>query len=77
MDGTRTMLELFKDCQVSDVATLEEFLNKYYKHDRFHGRGEEYADAITKSRQRDLDEDGIAIISRHDSVNGQVVAFLK
>lgn len=72
-----TTLEIFKENIVSDVTSLNEFLDKYYKHDRFRGRGKEYENAIIESCKKELQEDGIVIISKHESITGTVVAFQK
>ena len=71
-----TLKELFLKDAVSDCDSVEMFLDKYYKHERFHGRGEEYASLLINGRKQDLKEDGICIISHFDSVTGRTVSFL-
>jgi len=61
--------------QVTDVATVEQFLDRYYKPDRFRGRGAGYAAALIASHTATLDRDGVDIISHHDSRSGEVVSF--
>lgn len=63
--------------QVFDCKTQEEFLIKYYKHERYKGRGEDYADCLLKSHQEDLRRDGVDWISRHDSITGRIVSFTR
>ena len=65
---------LFADNAVP-AKSIEDFLNRYYKPERFRGRGEEYAACLIASHQRDFDREGYDIISHHDSVTGQVVAY--
>lgn len=67
--------QIFKDCKVDDVKTVSEFLDKYYKHDRYKGRGEEYAAVILNSHEEDFKRFGMDWISRHESRTGEVVAF--
>jgi hypothetical protein len=61
--------------RVTDVKTLEEFMNRYYKRDRYRDRGAEYMEVVRQSRQKDLDTKGFTVISRHDNVTGEPVAF--
>lgn len=55
--------------------SVADFLERYYKRARYHGRGEEYAAALLESHQRDFDEYGYDLISQHDSVTGEVVTY--
>lgn len=66
---------LFQDRAVTDVRTVEEFLARYYKPDRYTGRGEEYAAILLASHQEHCNRQGYDFISHHDSVTGRVVAF--
>jgi len=66
--------ENFKKYKVP-AKSLEDFLNRYYKHERFRGRGDEYARKLIKSHQSDFEQDGYDIISHHDSVTGRIVAY--
>ena len=61
----------------TDVCNIEEFLNKYYRRDRYTGRGLDYASAVLQSHQESLNHFGHTLISRHDSVLGQAVWFYK
>jgi len=65
---------LFRDCAVK-ASSLDDFLNRYYKPERYRGRGEAYAATLRASHQADLERDGCDVISRHDSVTGQTVAY--
>lgn len=58
------------------AASVEDFLARYYKPDRYHGRGEEYAVILLASHQHDFEQDGYDVISNFDSVTGQFVAFM-
>lgn len=71
-----TLYNLFRSKQVK-ADSLEAFLNRYYKRDRLGKRGKEYVEAVTRSHQKDLNNYGYTIISRHESATGEVVAFYK
>ncbi len=55
--------------------SVKDFLEKYYRPERYHGRGEDYATAILVNHERNFRERGYDIISRHESITGQVVAY--
>ena len=57
------------------AKSVADFLDRYYKPDRYRGRGAEYAATLLKSYQEDVEQDGWTIISHHDSATGQVVAY--
>jgi len=59
-----------------EAGSLEDFMMRYYKRDRYTGRGEEYAQTLLASYQEDMDKFGIAWISHHDSVTGEVVSYI-
>jgi hypothetical protein len=67
--------EAWRPYQVQ-AASVDDFLARYYKPERYGGRGEEYATILRESHQADFERDGFDIISRHDSVTGQMVAYL-
>lgn len=56
----------------TDIA---DFLDTYYRHDRYKGRGEEYAAAVLSSAQKSVEQHGHTLISRHDSTLGQAVWY--
>jgi len=58
-----------------DALSVADFLARYYRLDRYHGRGEEYAAAVLASHEKHFEERGFDIISRHESVTGRVVAY--
>jgi hypothetical protein len=63
----------FKKYQVTDVNTVKEFVDRYYKPDRT-----KYCyQALIDSRIVDINEKGYTIISHHDSITGEVVSFYK
>ena len=60
---------------VTDVSSIEEFVDRYYKKDRLNaekGRRER----LIESRKRDVARCGDCLISRHDSVTGEAVWFV-
>ena len=56
-------------------TSIGEFLSRYYRRDRYQGRGEEYAAAVLSSAQEYFEQRGHTLISRHDSVLGQAVWY--
>lgn len=58
-----------------EAESVRDFLKRYYKLGRYHGRGEECAAGLLASHEADFEQYGHDIISRHDSVTGQVVAY--
>lgn len=67
--------DIWKKHNVTNVKDVSEFLDTYYKPDRYKGRGAEYATYLLASKEKDFLDDGVTIISHHDSVTGLVVAF--
>ena len=59
-----------------DTVNAESFLDKCYKPDRFRGRGEEYAKTLIRSYEDELERNGFAIISHHDSLSGRTAVML-
>jgi hypothetical protein len=66
---------LFIDCRVTDVSTVKEFLDKYYRRDRYTGWGEEYAACLLAHHEDDFVKYGYDCISHYDSRTGEVVAI--
>ena len=61
-----------KRVEAEDVA---DFLERFYRRDRYHGRGAEYAQGLLASHEDHFERFGYDIISRHDSKTGEVVAY--
>lgn len=57
------------------AASVSDFLERYYKASRYHGRGEEYATVVLASHEAGFERDGFDFIGHHDSKTGEVVAF--
>lgn len=55
--------------------SVADFLERYYKRDRYHGRGEESAARLLAIYQNDVVEMGCTWISHHDSVTGEIVSY--
>lgn len=68
------LYEAFMAHQVS-AASVEDFRQRYTKPECYGQRGKEYVDAVLQSAHEDLEKYGYTIISRHDSVTGDVVAY--
>ena len=55
--------------------SVEDFLKRYYKPERYTGRGNAYAKILLCSYNKDHEDKGYCFISAHDSVTGQIVVF--
>ena len=69
--------DAFKENAVNDVTSVEEFLKRYYKKDRYEGRGPEYAQLILANCKKEFEEQGVTYMSRFESITGEVVSFYK
>lgn len=65
---------MFEDCKVQ-AESVTDFLARYYKPERYTGRGAEYAAVMLASHEMDYKSDGYTIISKFDSVTGDVVSY--
>ena len=61
--------------EIKDCKTVEEFADKYRKHERYKGRGEEYVKAILKSHYDEINTVGYTTISKHDNITGKFITF--
>ena len=59
-----------------DAESVTDFLARYYRRERYAGRGADYAACLLRSYEGDFEELGICWISHHDNVTGDVVSFL-
>lgn len=64
----------FKKYEVK-ANDITDFCNKYYKYDRYTGRGKEYIECCIKHHTEQLDKYGYTILSSHDNVTGDTVAY--
>jgi hypothetical protein len=64
----------FAHCRVQ-ASSVADFLDRYYLPARYRGRGADYAAAVLTSHQQHFSQHGYDIISRHESVTGEVVAY--
>lgn len=62
---------------VHDCKSVEEFCHKYYKPERFTGRGEDYVKVVLKSNRDDLRKLGYACISEHCNITGKFIAYVE
>ena len=66
---------LFWEARV-EARSVEDFLDRYYKPERYGGHSEAaHAATLLRSHQEYFKEYGYAHISRHDSVTGHAVSF--
>lgn len=70
----KNLYDVFKKYQVP-AASVEDFRRRYTKPDRFAQRGPGYIAAVLQSASSDVEQFGYTIISRHDSITGEVVAY--
>ena len=70
-----TQYELWRGCRVTDVKSVSEFLDRYYKPDRYTSRGPKYAAVLLESHEKDFKDLGVDWISHHDSITGRDVSF--
>lgn len=66
---------MLEDCQVTDVSTVREFVETYYKNSRLRGRGDDYAESVIASHEAYFEKHGYDLISRHESRMGELVSF--
>ena len=67
------------DCRVFDVKSVKEFMERYYKPERYISEPPNNTDRpmrLNEANEEHLKKYGYALISRHDSVTGKVVTFL-
>ena len=67
--------DYLKDCIVTDVYTVEQFLDRYYKEDRYKGRGKDYEKQLLQSYRNELKEQGYCCISHHNNTTGKFICF--
>ena len=60
---------------IVSANSVESFLAHYYKPYRYTGQGDKYAKTLRDSYEAEYTEKGYCLISEHDSVTGQLVAF--
>ena len=71
------MLAVYIDRQkIGEVETVKDFLDCYYKRDRYTGRGDDYAAVLLRSHEDDLQRNGYDLISQHDSRIGDPVYLI-
>ena len=68
------LLENLKKYRVK-AKSVEDFLDKYYKPDRYTKRGIQYALSLLESYKESFIKNGYCLISHHDSVTGEIVSF--
>ena len=66
--------ESFKKYEVK-AESIEYFLDEFYKHSRYKGRGEEYAKNILNNYKETFKKDGYVIIPKHESTRGVVISY--
>ena len=64
----------FADATV-EAESVTDFLRRYYKPERYTGRGKEYAASLLTSYQREYETRGYTFISQFESVTGALVVF--
>jgi hypothetical protein len=77
---TRPQVQTLAEISLFGYARQEadgvaDFLERYYKPERYHGRGQKYADGLLASYEQMHRMTGYIHISKHDSVTGRVVSW--
>ena len=57
------------------TMTVREFVEKFQKHERLHGRGDDYAECVIASSEDQFRLHGYTIISRHESITGEPIWY--
>lgn len=60
---------------IVEANSVEDYLDKYYKKDRYTGRGKQYASDLLKSYQDDYNTNGYVCTSHHDNITGELIAW--
>jgi len=68
-------MEALLSAKVSDVSTVEDFVKRYYKHEKLYGRGNEYGNQVIQSHKKDLEIYDYDWICWNESVTGNLVSF--
>jgi len=61
--------------KIVQATSIQDYLDKYYKRDRYTGRGEEYAKVLLTSYQEEYAARGYICTSHHDNVTGEMIAW--
>jgi len=70
-----SLFERFKEVAVTDCKSVEEFALKYYRPERYTGRGEEYAAVCLNGLKKAIQLSGYCFLSHHESITGEVVSY--
>lgn len=75
-----TLQELFGKYSV-DAENLDDFLDRYRKHDRYKGRdgdvwGHGYSKSIRKTHELEVEQYGVTYISKYESNTGSTVSWV-
>jgi hypothetical protein len=62
--------------KATGIETVAQFLDRFYKPDRYTGRGPDYAATLLASHEDDFIKDGYDLISHFDSMTGETVVFI-
>jgi len=74
MKNNQSSFETFKKYEVQ-ANSIEDFLLKYGKPNRFQERGKEYMNVCIQSHKEDLLKYGFDFIDHHNSKTGEVVSY--
>lgn len=70
-----TYQRLFADDLVQ-ANSLDEFMQRYRRHDRYGARSEREQDAIRRCHESELRAHGITWIAHYDSATGKLVSWM-
>ena len=61
--------------RIVKAKSVKDYLDQYYKKDRYTGRGLKYATNLLKSYENDFAKNGYICTSRFDNVIGEIIAW--
>ncbi len=61
--------------KIVTATSVKDYLDRYYKKDRYTGRGKEYAAALLSSYEADYKQYGYVCTSHHDNTVGEFIAW--
>ena len=61
--------------KIVEAESVKDYLDRFYKPDRYTGRGTVYAEGLLKSYEEEYIKRGFIYTSRHDNVTGSSIAW--
>ncbi len=61
--------------RIVKAKSVKDYLERYYKRDRYTGRGKEYAAVLLQSYEEEFKRRGYVVTSHRDNVIGEIIAW--